>query len=160
MGGGLELPLACHFRVAQPGTQIALPEVKLGLLPGAGGTQRLPRAVGLETALNMIVSGRPRALGTDCSTALFDEMIDGRLLWRRACLREEGGRREAPARAAARPEGEARQPRGLPAVRAQHRGRDVEELPAPLKCIDAVAASVDKPFDEGLRIERELFVSC
>src|SRR5262245_42857442 len=52
MGGGLELPLGCHFRIAQKGTQIALPEVKLGLLPGAGGTQRLPRAVGLETALN------------------------------------------------------------------------------------------------------------
>ena len=59
MGGGLELALGAHYRVAAPGAQIALPEVKLGLLPGAGGTQRLPRAVGLETALNMIVSGTP-----------------------------------------------------------------------------------------------------
>ena len=59
MGGGLELSLACHFRVAAPAAQIALPEVKLGLSPGAGGTQRLPRAVGVETALNMIVSGNP-----------------------------------------------------------------------------------------------------
>src|SRR5919204_4566502 len=59
MGGGLELALACHFRVAMAGAQIALPEVKLGLLPGAGGTQRLPRAVGVEAALNMIVSGAP-----------------------------------------------------------------------------------------------------
>src|SRR5207302_11131495 len=57
MGGGLELALGCHYRVAAPSTQIALPEVKLGLLPGAGGTQRLPRAVGLETALNLVVSG-------------------------------------------------------------------------------------------------------
>ena len=57
MGGGLELALGCHFRVASPGAQIALPEVKLGLLPGAGGTQRLPRLVGVETALNLIVSG-------------------------------------------------------------------------------------------------------
>ncbi|MCX7172619.1 MAG: enoyl-CoA hydratase/isomerase family protein, partial [Proteobacteria bacterium] len=57
MGGGLELALACHFRVAAPGAKIALPEVKLGLLPGAGGTQRLPRVIGLEAALNMIVSG-------------------------------------------------------------------------------------------------------
>jgi len=59
MGGGLELALGAHYRIAAPGAQIALPEVKLGLLPGAGGTQRLPRVVGLETALNMIVSGAP-----------------------------------------------------------------------------------------------------
>ncbi|MFX7977100.1 enoyl-CoA hydratase-related protein, partial [Acinetobacter baumannii] len=57
MGGGLELSLGCHYRVAQTGTKVALPEVKLGLLPGAGGTQRLPRALGVAPALNMIVSG-------------------------------------------------------------------------------------------------------
>jgi len=57
MGGGLELALGCHYRVAAPGTQVALPEVKIGLIPGAGGTQRLPRVLGVETALNMIVSG-------------------------------------------------------------------------------------------------------
>src|SRR5690606_26888818 len=57
MGGGLELAMACHYRVVSPKTAVALPEVKLGLLPGAGGTQRLPRLLGLETALNMIVSG-------------------------------------------------------------------------------------------------------
>jgi len=57
MGGGLELALGCHYRVAAPGTQVALPEVKLGLLPGGGGTQRLPRVLGVETALNMIVTG-------------------------------------------------------------------------------------------------------
>ena len=59
MGGGLELALGCHYRVAAPGTSVALPEVKLGLLPGAGGTQRLPRLLGVEAALNMIVSGEP-----------------------------------------------------------------------------------------------------
>ena len=59
MGGGLELALGCHYRVAAPGTHVALPEVKLGLVPGAGGTQRLPRALGVEPALNMIVSGEP-----------------------------------------------------------------------------------------------------
>ncbi|MEO6270987.1 MAG: enoyl-CoA hydratase-related protein, partial [Lautropia sp.] len=80
MGGGLELALGCHFRVAVPGAQIALPEVKLGLLPGAGGTQRLPRVVGLETALNMIVSGTPVMSEKLAKTALFDEMIEGDLL--------------------------------------------------------------------------------
>ena len=59
MGGGLELALGCHYRVAAPGAQIALPEVKIGLIPGAGGTQRLPRVLGVENALNMIVSGEP-----------------------------------------------------------------------------------------------------
>ena len=59
MGGGLELALGCHYRIAAPGCQVALPEVKLGLIPGAGGTQRLPRVLGVEAALNMIVSGEP-----------------------------------------------------------------------------------------------------
>ncbi|MBC7649242.1 MAG: enoyl-CoA hydratase/isomerase family protein, partial [Vitreoscilla sp.] len=59
MGGGLELALGCHYRIAAPGCAVALPEVKLGLIPGAGGTQRLPRALGVEPALNMIVSGEP-----------------------------------------------------------------------------------------------------
>eukprot|EP01036_Dinobryon_divergens_P045717 gene45717-61113_t len=59
MGGGLELALGCHYRIAAPGCNVALPEVKLGLVPGAGGTQRLPRALGVEPALNMIVSGEP-----------------------------------------------------------------------------------------------------
>src|SRR5471030_2011638 len=75
MGGGLELALGCHYRVAMPGAQIALPEVKLGLLPGAGGTQRLPRVLGLEMALNMIVSGTPVASEKLAKTALFDELF-------------------------------------------------------------------------------------
>ena len=80
MGGGLELALGCHYRVASPGAQIALPEVKLGLLPGAGGTQRLPRVVGVETALNMIVSGNPVLSEKLAGTKLFDQMIEGDLM--------------------------------------------------------------------------------
>src|SRR5213592_2005824 len=80
MGGGLELALGCHYRVAAPGAQIALPEVKLGLLPGAGGTQRLPRAVGLETALNLIVSGSSMPAEKLAKTGLLDELIEGDLL--------------------------------------------------------------------------------
>src|SRR5918995_719826 len=77
MGGGLELALGCHYRIAAPGTQIALPEVKLGLIPGAGGTQRLPRVLGVETALNMIVSGEPvksELLAQMPGLKLFDKM--------------------------------------------------------------------------------------
>ncbi|UUZ68240.1 enoyl-CoA hydratase/isomerase family protein [Polaromonas sp. P2-4] len=77
MGGGLELALGCHYRIAAPGCSVALPEVKLGLLPGAGGTQRLPRAVGVEPALNMIVSGEPvksELLAMIPGQKLFDKM--------------------------------------------------------------------------------------
>src|SRR6187431_1084960 len=83
MGGGLELALGCHYRIAAPGTQVALPEVKLGLVPGAGGTQRLSRVIGVENALNMIVSGEPvksELLAMAPGQKLFDRMIDGDLL--------------------------------------------------------------------------------
>ena len=80
MGGGLELALGCHYRVASAGAQIALPEVKLGILPGAGGTQRLPRMIGLQRSLDMIVHGAPVKSEKLSSTRLFDRMIDGELL--------------------------------------------------------------------------------
>src|SRR3984893_7797757 len=80
MGGGLELALACHYRVGAPGARIALPEVKLGLLPGAGGTQRLPRVLGVEPALNMIVSGATVPSDKLRNTPLFDAFADGDLL--------------------------------------------------------------------------------
>ncbi len=76
MGGGLELALGCHYRVAAPGAQIALPEVKLGLLPGAGGTQRLPRVLGLEQALDMILTGAPVLSDKLAGTPLFDRVFD------------------------------------------------------------------------------------
>ncbi|MFN3295949.1 enoyl-CoA hydratase/isomerase family protein, partial [Caldimonas sp.] len=83
MGGGLELALGCHYRVAAPGTQVALPEVKIGLVPGAGGTQRLPRVIGVENALNMIVSGdavKSEVLAGIPGQKLFDRLIEGDLL--------------------------------------------------------------------------------
>jgi 3-hydroxyacyl-CoA dehydrogenase len=157
MGGGLELALGCHYRVAVPGAQIALPEVKLGILPGAGGTQRLPRVVGLEMALNMIVSGTPVPSEKLARTKLFDQMIDGDLM--------QGAIAYANKVADARP---------LPKVRniridypnyegfLQFSRNTVKAMagpyPAPLKCVEAVAAAVTQKFDEGLKIERELFL--
>jgi len=157
MGGGLELALGCHYRVAAPGAQIALPEVKLGILPGAGGTQRLPRVLGLEMGLNMIVSGNPVASEKLAKTALFNEMIDGDLL--------QGALAFANKIADARP---------LPKVRdikidyPNHEGylqfsrNTVKAMsgpfPAPLKCVDAVAAAVTMKFDDGIKYERDLFV--
>jgi 3-hydroxyacyl-CoA dehydrogenase len=158
MGGGLELALGCHYRVASPGAQIALPEVKLGLLPGAGGTQRLPRVIGVETALNMIVSGNPVPAEKLAGTKLFDRMIEGDLM--------------AGAVAFA---GEITERRPLPKVRdiridlPDHEtffksarktvGAASKHFPAPLKCVDCVEAAVTMPFEEGMKVERENFLA-
>jgi 3-hydroxyacyl-CoA dehydrogenase len=156
MGGGLELALACHYRVAAPGAQIALPEVKLGLLPGAGGTQRLPRAVGLETALNMIVSGAPIPSEKLAAAGLFDEMVGGSLIeGALAFAVRVADRRPLPRlrdRKVEHPDPEAFL--GFARNTAQAAARN---YPAPLKCIEALAAAVEKPIEEGLQLERELF---
>ncbi len=158
MGGGLELALGCHYRVAAPGAQIALPEVKLGLLPGAGGTQRLPRVVGVETALTMIVTGNPTPSEKLAGTKLFDRMIAGDLM--------------AGAIAFA---GEIAEKRPLPKVRdiridlpdpnaffkaaRDTVGAASKHFPAPLKCVDCVEAAVTMPFEEGMKVERDHFLA-
>ena len=157
MGGGLELPLACHYRVAAPGTKVALPEVKLGLIPGAGGTQRLPRVIGVEAALNMIVSGEPVAAEKLAPAGLFDEMIEGDLAaGALAFARRIRDRRPLPLvrhRKASHPQAEAFLQFARNTV-----GAKAGRFPAPAKCIDAVAASVSLPFDDGIRVERDAFV--
>jgi 3-hydroxyacyl-CoA dehydrogenase len=158
LGGGFELALACHFRVASPDARVGLPEVKLGLIPGSGGTQRLPRAVGLETAVNMIVSGEPVRAGDLAKSALFARIIEGNLL--------------AGAKAFAREVVDNRTPtqllRDLPVsypyhepylsfVRNMVRAK-AGPYPAPMACIDAIEACVNgATFDDGARKEREIF---
>ncbi|MGA1326654.1 MAG: 3-hydroxyacyl-CoA dehydrogenase NAD-binding domain-containing protein, partial [Rubrivivax sp.] len=160
MGGGLELALGCHYRVAAPGANVALPEVKIGLIPGAGGTQRLPRVLGVETALNMIVKGDPvksEVLAALPGQKLFDRIVEGDLL--------DDACRYADEVAAARP---------LPLVRElplKHPEADAyfqfarntvkamaKNFPAPAKCVDAVEAAVKRKFDDGMVFERELFM--
>lgn len=157
MGGGLELALGCHYRVAAAGAQIALPEVKLGILPGAGGTQRLPRVLGLEPALNMIVSGTPVRSEKLANSGLFDQMIDGDLLSGAiAFARSISDRRPLPRVRDTRiryPNADGYLQFARNAVRAV-----AGPFPAPLKCVDAVAAAVNQPFDAGLRLERQLFL--
>ncbi len=161
MGGGLELALGCHYRVVAPGTQVALPEVKLGLLPGAGGTQRLPRVIGVENALNMVVSGEPvksELLAQIPGQKLFDKVIDGDLL-AGACAfaAEVAGKRPLPLvreLKATHPNADAYLQFARNTVKALSK-----HFPAPPKCVDAVAAAVtSKSFDEGLATERELFL--
>ena len=159
MGGGLELALGAHYRVAAPGTLVALPEVKIGLIPGAGGTQRLPRVLGVETALNMIVSGDPvksEVLASLPGQKLFNKIIEGPLL--------DGAVAYAQEVAAVRP---------LPRVRdlkLSHPNPDAyigfarnmvkgmaKNFPAPVKCVDAVAGALKLKFDDGMALERVIF---
>jgi 3-hydroxyacyl-CoA dehydrogenase len=157
MGGGLELALGCHYRVATPAAQIALPEVKLGILPGAGGTQRLPRMIGVQRALNMIVHGAPVPSEQLADTHLFDRMITGDLL--------EGAMAFAHEIADVRPLPKVRDhqiqdadaPQVLQAMREQIKAQ-AKHYPAPTKCIDAVEAAINLPFEDGLSFERELFL--
>jgi len=161
MGGGLELALGCHYRVATPGTQVALPEVKIGLLPGAGGTQRLPRVLGVENALNMIVSGEAVAselLAKSPGQKLFDKIADGDVVAAAIAFVQD--------KLDVRP---------LPLVRnlkVEHPNAEAyfqfarntvgamsKNFPAPLKCVDAVAASTTMKLDEGMKLERELFTA-
>jgi 3-hydroxyacyl-CoA dehydrogenase len=163
MGGGLELALGCHYRVAAPGCSIALPEVKLGILPGAGGTQRLPRVVGVEAALNMIVSGEPvksELIGMVPGQKLFDKLVAA----------PEALAAEALAFAQS-----VADVRPLPLVRnlpCKHPEGDAyfqfarnmvkgmaKNFPAPAKCVDAVEAATKRKFADGLAHERELFIN-
>jgi 3-hydroxyacyl-CoA dehydrogenase len=157
MGGGLELAMACDFRVGTPGGRIALPEVKLGLLPGAGGTQRLPRLVGVEAALNMIVSGAwvpSEKLG---KTPLFDAFGEGDLAanavtFARRVVTEKLQRKRVRDITLDMPNAEAFLQFARNTIKSVA-GR----YPAPLACVEAVAAAVEKPFEEGQKRERELF---
>ena len=160
LGGGLEVALTCHYRVAVPSAKLGLPEVKLGLLPGAGGTQRLPRLVGPEQALKMVTSGIPISAKAALAAGLIDDLApEGGLLEaakafaRRPGLalvkvrdrqdKVEAARATAPAMFAEFRKANARQFRGFEAPEAN------------IKCIEA---AVNLPFEEGLKVERDLFM--
>ncbi len=158
MGGGLELALGCHFRVAAPKAKIALPEVKLGILPGAGGTQRLPRVVPLETAVNMIVSGNPVNSEKLAGTRLFDAIIEsdlvpGAVAFARQAVAENRGLPRVRDLAIEHEDAEAFLQFSRNTVMAMARN-----FPAPAKCVEAIAAAVKLPFDDGIARERTLFL--
>ena len=158
MGGGLELALGCHFRVAVPGAQIALPEVKLGLLPGAGGTQRLPRVVGLESALNMIVSGTPVPSEKLAKTALFDQMIEGDLLQGALAFAKSVIDEKRPLKLVRNLKIEHPNPEAFLQFAANTVAAVARNYPAPPACVEALKAAAALPFEQGLKKERELFL--
>ena len=162
LGGGLETALACHYRVAVPSAKMGLPEVKLGLLPGGGGTQRLPRLIGPEAALEMITSGTPVSAKAALAQGLIDEIVDEKDL--------RGGAIAFAKRIVA--EGaKLRKVRDLDEKVAPFRGksdifadfskanaRKFRGFEAPAKCIEAIRSAVEMPFDEGEKNERRLFL--
>jgi 3-hydroxyacyl-CoA dehydrogenase len=159
LGGGLELAMGAHFRVALADASLGLPEVKLGLLPGAGGTQRLPRLIGIEAALNIIVYGAPVAAATFKDTPLIDQIIDGDLVAGATAFARQVVAENKPLKRVRDLKVKDAQVEAFLQFARNSVGAASKNFPAPLKCVDAVAASVSKPFDEGLRLEREAFMA-
>ena len=160
LGGGLEVTLGCHFRVAAPGTRLGLPEIKLGLIPGAGGTQRLPRLVGMEMAAQMILTGNPIAAADARAAGLIDEIVEGDIAaagiaFARKLLAEQRPVRRVRDRedklAALRAD-----PKAFDEIVAAHlkRGRGLQ---APAAAVEALRWTLDLPIDVALKREREKF---
>jgi 3-hydroxyacyl-CoA dehydrogenase len=156
LGGGLELALGCHYRVALPKTQLGLPEVKLGILPGSGGTQRLPRMVPMAEAVKMMTSGNPITVDKAKQYGLVDEIVEGDLL--------EGALKFAKT-IIGRPfsrvrdrkpqiEGDAK---AFFAAAREQVAKESKGFPAPLKILECAEAAATKPFDEGRKVERDNF---
>ncbi|HTC58173.1 MAG TPA: 3-hydroxyacyl-CoA dehydrogenase NAD-binding domain-containing protein [Candidatus Sulfotelmatobacter sp.] len=160
-GGGLELAMAGHYRVAANDAQVGQPEVKLGLIPGAAGTQRLPRLAGVAKALEMCTEGKPVAAGEAFQLGIIDRLIEGDLLAGAvAFAREVAGKPIPRTRERAEKLGTAEENSGIiesarERVRTKQRG-----LVAPLAAVDAVEAATKLSFEEGCEVERRLFTEC
>lgn len=160
-GGGLELAMAGHYRVASPTAQVGQPEVNLGIIPGAGGTQRLPRLVGVEKAVEMCAGGKPISAPNAAALGLIDKLIDGDLLAGAVTFAREVADKPAPKTR------ERLQRLGTPEENAAifAAARDVARkkqrgVKAPLAAIDAVEAGTRLSFEEGCQAEAKLFTEC
>jgi 3-hydroxyacyl-CoA dehydrogenase len=160
LGGGLELALGCHYRVAAPGSRLGLPEIKLGIIPGGGGTQRLPRLIGMEKAFPMILSGEPIGAKDAYAAGLVDEIVDGDLTAGAVAFA-----RRAAGKGGALPRIRDRDDK-LAALKADPKKFDdivaanlkrTRGMHAPAKAVDALRAAFERPFDDGLQVERDVF---
>ena len=157
LGGGLELAMGCHYRVADARASLGLPEVKLGLIPGASGTQRLPRLIGVEAALNMIVGGAPVAAAKFKGTPLLDEVVEGGVVAAAVALAQRVAGQPIP-RVRDRKVKEA-DAEAFIAVARNNVAAASKHFPAPLKCVEAVANATKMPWDQGMKAEREIFLA-
>jgi len=160
-GGGLELALAGHYRVAVPGAQVGQPEVKLGLIPGAAGTQRLPRLAGVAKALEMCAEGNPVTAADALRFGIVDKMIEGDLLGGAIAFAREIASRPAP-RTRDRSEKLGTPEQNAPIFAAAREAAHKKQrgLIAPLAAIDSVEDATRLPFEQGCKAERERFVQC
>ena len=158
LGGGLELALACHYRIAAPGAQLGLPEVKLGILPGSGGTQRLPRIVPVADAVRMMTTGTPvraeqaRALGLVDELASGPDLLAAAIDYAKRLVAEKKPLRRIRDMTVKIDDAK----RFFTEVRQQV-ARESRGYPAPLEIVACVEAAATKPFDEGRKVERERF---
>ena len=161
LGGGLETALACHYRCALSSAQVGLPEVKLGLLPGAGGTQRVPRLTGVKAALDLMTTGTPIAAAQAHNIGLIDKVVEGDLLsaaleFAKEVIAQGAELKQVSAldvdKAAASDEFFVNYRKTLS---KRFRGQE-----APQRIVECVEAALNSAFDEGLKVERRLFVEC
>lgn len=159
LGGGLETAMACHYRVAVPAAQVGQPEVKLGIIPGAGGTQRLPRLAGIAKALEMCAGGEPISAKDAHQHGIIDQLVEGDLLAGAVAFARgdiaAGRTRDRDARLGAP---DVNGP--IFAAARENAKKKQRNLMAPQAAIDAVEAAATLPFDEGVRREAELFQDC
>jgi 3-hydroxyacyl-CoA dehydrogenase len=161
LGGGLEVALACHYRVAVASAKIGLPEVKLGIIPGAGGTQRLPRLIGVEAALGIIVSGDPVPTAQAAKAGVIDKIIEGDLLEGAVAYAKDLITRKAPLRKIRDITVDAgKLPPGFFDEARKRIAKEKKNLYAPQRIVDALEAAATLPFDKGMARERELFLQC
>jgi 3-hydroxyacyl-CoA dehydrogenase len=161
LGGGLEVAMAGHYRVAVPSAQLGQPEVKLGLIPGAGGTQRLPRLVGVAKAVEMCATGNAISTQQAFNYGLIDQLVDGELLAGAVSFAREISVRSAPkTRERNSKLGTTEQNAPIFAAARETARKKQRGLSAPLAAIDALEAATRLPFDEGCQVEQKLFTEC
>ncbi|MBV8536338.1 MAG: enoyl-CoA hydratase/isomerase family protein [Alphaproteobacteria bacterium] len=160
LGGGLEQALGCQYRAAVPSARLGTPEIKLGLIPGAGGTQRLPRLVGVPVALDMVLSGEPLGAAKAKEVGLIDAVIEGDLETGAVAFAESIADKRPLPRISDRSDKLAavRKDRSIFAQKRGELARSARNLVAPFRGVDAVEMALDTPLEEGLERERQMFL--
>ena len=160
-GGGLEVAMAGHYRVAAPSAQIGQPEVKLGLIPGAGGTQRLPRLAGVAKAVEMCTDGNPVKAQEALKSGILDQLIQGDLLKGAVAFAREIAAKPAPkTRERDQKLGTPEQNAPIFAAACETVRKKQRNLIAPRAALDAIEAATSLPFEEGCQVEAKLFIDC
>src|SRR5271155_1212760 len=160
-GGGLEVAMACHYRVAVSSAQVGQPEVKLGIIPGAAGTQRLPRLAGVAKAVEMCTTGNPVKSDDALKFGIIDKIVDADLLAGAAAFAKEVAAKHAPKTRERNDKlGNAAENATVFASARETVAKKQRGLKAPQAAIDAIEAATKMPFDEGCQLEQKLFIDC